>query len=61
MTNPLELVASTLEDIAFRAHERACASCKAGVPGLCRNSEACFRTMHDARYLLALAECLKLT
>jgi hypothetical protein len=61
MNNELASVASTLEDIAFRVHERACADCKAGVHGLCRNSEACVRTMRDARYLRGVAECLKLS
>jgi hypothetical protein len=57
----LAAVAASLHEIAFRTHERAGNGCKAGMPGLRRNSVACTRTLADARYLIAVADCLGLT
>lgn len=58
MSNGLEEVAAIIRDIAFRTHERACNSCKAGVCGLCRNTDACVRTITDAQTLQRVADCL---
>ena len=56
----LQIIADVLDDIAIRTHERACTSCKAGVFGFCRNTEACLRTMDDALHLVTAAEYLRL-
>jgi hypothetical protein len=61
MSNDLASIAATLRDIAYRANERACTSCRAGVPGLCRNPDACLRTIDDGQYLQRVADCLTLT
>ena len=60
MNDELQTVATIIRDIAFRAHERACNHCKAGVYGLCRNSDACIRTMADGQALQRVADCLTL-
>lgn len=61
MSNELEAVATIIRDIAFRTHERACTNCKAGVYGLCRNTDACVRTMADGQTLNRVADCLGLS
>lgn len=61
MNNDLAPIVAALREIAYRTNERACTSCKAGVHGLCRNSDACMRTIDDGQYLQRVADCLTLT